>query len=295
MLMLIRLLTYNIKDDAHGRKPLILQLLQNVAPDVIVLQEVGHPDTVRELAQALNFSFYFAQGNTKRNLALLSRWPIVEQASYHPWPLIHTTLLATAVEYRPGNYLHIYGAHLIANPLFVFEYWRLLEIRTILRYLRHVVANAVVPNAVVPNAVVPNAVVPNAVVPNAVVLNAVVLNAATSHLLVGDFNALAPGDPMLLHEWPLWLKAIVALQGGRVHRWALARLLAAGYLDCFRALQPKEAGFTLPTGRPNCRLDYIWAKGVWQERLRECEVVREPAGVADGASDHYGVTAVFDA
>jgi exonuclease III len=175
-------------------------VLQAAQPDIVILQEVGSVETAEFFAQALDFSYYFAfaQGNTRKTLALLSRFPIVKRQSYHPWP-IHATLLDATIAYEPGRQLHVCGVHLIA------------------------------------------------------------------------FHFI----------------------GGRLYRWALKPLLAAGYRDCFRTLHPDKAGFTLPAGATNSRLDYIFAQGSLKEQLKTCNVWQEPAAAAH-ASDHYPVMAIFD-
>jgi endonuclease/exonuclease/phosphatase family metal-dependent hydrolase len=212
--------------------------------------------TSHGLAQSIQAFHYFAQGNTSRNVALLSRFPIIARQSHHPWPPIHTTLLDATVELKPGKHLHIGGVHLIALLFVAFELWRLLEVRAILRHLT--------------------------------------ASYATPRLLAGDFNAIAPGDPVLVKLWPRYLKLMLALQGGRVYRWAMAKLLSAGYHDCYRTLHSDEGGFTLPTGTPNSRLDYLFVKGIAEEQVKACYVVREPAYLLDEASDHYPVMAILD-
>jgi exonuclease III len=102
-----------------------------------------------------------------------------------------------------------------------------------------------------------------------------------------------PHDPVAVEQRPRFLKLVLALQGGRLYRWALKPLLAAGYRDCFRTLYPDKAGFTLPAGAANSRLDYIFAQGSLKERLKSCTVWQAPAAAVH-ASDHYPVMAIFD-
>lgn len=249
----MRVVTYNILDNAVGRERLILQVLQAAEPDIVVLQEVGRAKAVKQWAKALDMEFYFAEGNSKRHLALLSRWPIVYQGSYHPLPL-STTLLEATLQFTPDQRLHIYGVHLAAQPFVLFEMWRLWEIRTILwRATEHL---------------------------------------SQPCLLAGDFNAIAPGDTPNVSAWPRSLKRMLALQGGCMLRTAISEVMKAGFKDCFRSLHPQEDGYTLPTPVPNSRLDYIFANEMLNSRLAECRVIRD-LSVVEQASDHYPLLAEF--
>ena len=73
----------------------------------------------------------------------------------------------------------------------------------------------------------------------------------------------------------------------------LPNYLRAGLTDCFRELHPTDDGFTLSTGHPNSRLDYILINASLKPRLKNCWVVHEPAAV-NRASDHYPVAAEFE-
>ena len=58
------------------------------------------------------------------------------------------------------------------------------------------------------------------------------------HLIVGDLNAIAPGDRVLQHKNPPRMRRLMAMQLGLIFRLAVPRLLTAGYIDCFRQLHP---------------------------------------------------------
>lgn len=116
-------------------------------------------------------------------------------------------------------------------------------------------------------------------------------NRASPHLLVGDFNTLAPGD-MLTPERPL--SADVAERAEREYarpRLSIPLLLAAGYVDCYRALHPEQSGYTYRSDAPLARIDYIFASPQMARRLRACE--RVEGELAGGASDHLPVWADF--
>ncbi len=251
--MSLRVMTYNILDNAVGRESLVLEVLQVTQPDIVILQEVGRAETATEWARALGMKSCFAPGNSKRNLALLSRLPIVQYGSYHPLPL-STTLLETTLEIAPDRRLHVCGVHLVAQPFALLEIWRWWEIKIILRRIK--------------------------------------VHMREPCLLAGDFNTIGPGDPVNIDEWPPRLKRMLVWSGGRVARWAILEVKAAGLADCFRSLYPSEDGFTVPTPAPNSRLDYLFANEVLRNWLIDCRVMHEPPKVKQ-ASDHYPVIATF--
>ncbi len=249
----MRVITYNIRDNAVSRENLILEVLQAAEPDVVVLQEVGRSETAAQWAKALGLEFCFAAGNSKRHLALLSRLPIRYQNSYHPLPL-STTLLEATLQVTSGQQLHVCGVHLAAQPFVLFEMWRWWEIAIILRRIK--------------------------------------ARLSQPCLLAGDFNAIAPDDSVNVNAWPRRLKRMLDLQGGRVLRRVISEVRMAGFVDCFRSLHPQEDGYTLPTPTPNSRLDYIFVNEMLNGQLAECRVMRDPSAV-EQASDHYPLLAEF--
>jgi exonuclease III len=177
----------------------------------------------------------------------------VQQQSYHPIPL-STTLLEATLQIAPDQHLHVYGVHLAAQPFVLFEMWRWLEIKTVLHRIKSYPSRLC--------------------------------------LIGGDFNAIAPGDPVNVSAWPSSLRWMLAWQGGRVLRWTISEVMAAGLTDCFRSLYPKKDGFTLPTPAPNSRLDYLFVNKALRAQLTECCVVRDPQAVTQ-ASDHFPLMAKF--
>lgn len=109
------------------------------------------------------------------------------------------------------------------------------------------------------------------------------------HLLLGDLNALAPGDYAGQQEpWPA-LEAAIGEPGRRLTEpQVVPRLLRAGYVDAF-ATKGEGAGETYPTTRPLIRIDYIFIPEAGREALHTCR--RWDAGVARAASDHFPVLA----
>jgi endonuclease/exonuclease/phosphatase family metal-dependent hydrolase len=116
-------------------------------------------------------------------------------------------------------------------------------------------------------------------------LRAVAASGKGPHVLIGDFNTVAPGDIFDMRKLPRRLRALVWLSGGHVRWRTIATVLAAGYVDSFRQLHPADVGYTLPTPDPHVRLDYAFVPGAFAQHVRSCEIVRTP-DVAE-ASDHF--------
>ena len=116
-------------------------------------------------------------------------------------------------------------------------------------------------------------------------LRTVAAHQAGPHILIGDFNTVAPGDIFDVRRLPRRLRALVWLSGGHIRWRTIATVLAAGYVDSFRQLHPDDLGYTLPTPDPHVRLDYAFVPGAFVRHVRSCEIVRTP-DVAS-ASDHF--------
>jgi exodeoxyribonuclease-3 len=233
-------MTYNIREGATGREAAVLEVLHAAQPDVIVMQEVLDRSSAQYFADALGLSLTFADSNARtRNVALLSRYPVIAAESFHPFPLLRTLLLATIALPR-GPQLNLFGLHLGM----IHDVWRTYELSVILKRIDAHAATYRTPFA----------------------------------LLTGDFNAAAPGDRVQLEGLPLVYGAVLAMQFRYAPRMALRRIKHAGYLDCYRTCHQYEDGFTLPTFHPSVRLDYFFANDTLADRLRKCEVIRSSVG-----------------
>jgi exodeoxyribonuclease-3 len=116
-------------------------------------------------------------------------------------------------------------------------------------------------------------------------LRAVAAHQQGPHVLIGDFNTVAPGDLLDVRKLPHRLRTLVWLSGGQIRWKTIATVLSAGYIDAFRRLHPTDAGCTLPTPEPHVRLDYGFVPGGLVHQVSECAVIRTPEAAA--ASDHY--------
>lgn len=107
------------------------------------------------------------------------------------------------------------------------------------------------------------------------------------HILIGDFNAIAPDDKPEIKRMPFWLRLVIGLSGGISHL-ALQKLISVGYVDVFRNFHPDDVGYTLPPPQPNTRLDYVFAYPTLMDAITNCQVIRTPIAV-NSASDHYPI------
>jgi len=110
------------------------------------------------------------------------------------------------------------------------------------------------------------------------------------HLLLGDFNAAAPGDEPLIKRMPYWIRAPIRIGGGRIKTRSIDILRRAGFTDAYRRLHPHQPGFTFPSFSPHIRIDYVFLSPGFPWSLEDCCVVRAPAIVAQ-ASDHLPLLA----
>jgi exodeoxyribonuclease-3 len=107
-------------------------------------------------------------------------------------------------------------------------------------------------------------------------------------LLLGDLNAIRPGDPV---GEPAGGEAKVGDALPDAPRRTIQSLLDAGYVDCYRALHPRRPGYTYPSRAPWLRLDYVFVSPAMAEALASCTIV--DGELARRASDHLALTAEF--
>ena len=106
------------------------------------------------------------------------------------------------------------------------------------------------------------------------------------HVILGDFNTLAPGELLDTTLLPLRLRPFIWLSGGYIRWGTIQMMLDSGYVDGYRMIQPHDRGFTFPTWNPHVRLDYIFVPAPFVDRLKTCQVFNG-SGVAAQASDHF--------
>ena len=112
------------------------------------------------------------------------------------------------------------------------------------------------------------------------------------HVLVGDFNTLAPGEVLKMDRLPGWIKALIWISGRQLQRETIQLMLDAGYNDGYRTLHD-DKGYTFPTWDPHVRLDYVFVPKAFRERLLHCAVITEPKERIRAASDHCPLEVVL--
>ncbi len=123
-------------------------------------------------------------------------------------------------------------------------------------------------------------------------LSAIARHQHGPHVLMGDFNTLAPGELLDIRQLPARLRTLVWLSGGRIRWRTVQSILDSGYIDGYRTLHPENPGFTFPTWKPHLRLDYAFVPAAARGRLRTCEVVNGAHALT--ASDHFPLFVEFD-
>lgn len=124
-------------------------------------------------------------------------------------------------------------------------------------------------------------------------LSAIKKHQAGFHVLVGDFNTLAPGERFNLPKMPIWIRVLIWASGRDIKRETVQTLLDADYIDAFRHLFPNDIGYTFPVYNPHVRLDYLFLPARYADRLKSIEIIKQPF-VVQTASDHYPLLASLE-
>jgi endonuclease/exonuclease/phosphatase family metal-dependent hydrolase len=292
-------LAYNILLGGTQREKELASIIQSIQPDIVGLVEATNPHVVEELAGQLGMQFYLSgrsRGLRDWNIAVLSKLPII-QTRVHTAPAIFTRrhLLEVELEETNGEHLTVFVTHLTASFFRGMKSVRKrrCEVEEILRIMAP--------------------------------------HQGTPHLVMGDFNSKAPGEDFkgsALLRYFRSQRAPHSLRpkqsdGKNWIRYTLRRilrlgiyspflipladrlsrlyaqggidlLLKAGYVDCFRQMNPDDPGFTFHTAKPVGRIDYIFASPELALRLTNSKVIIEGDGVSGTlASDHFPVYAEF--
>ena len=303
---MIRILSYNILIGGTGRLEQLKRLIQSQQPDVVGLVEATDDQVVRRLADDLGMEYRLSgRARDKEALqgAILSRLPVLYTEVYSSTIITKQPLLEVGLRRPDGQPLIAFLTHLTAD---FSRGWaanrkRQREVHELLRIME--------------------------------------ARQGTRHLLMGDFNALAPGDrlkgssflryavdsrlynqlqadpsfrrpdldfvlpPALRVLKPLLARvpankvlasAIDKLDACYAPHGGIEQFRKAGYVDCFRALNPHDAGCTWPAPFPSGRVDFIFASPELARSLAASAVITEGGGIpASLASDHLPVLAEF--
>ena len=108
------------------------------------------------------------------------------------------------------------------------------------------------------------------------------------HVLLGDFNALAPGERLVVEKMPRWIRAMVWVSGRDIARDTIQTMLDARYADVWRRFHRDDPGYTFPTWDPHVRLDYAFVPMTYADRITSFEIVKAP-DIVKTASDHHPI------
>src|SRR5437588_8482423 len=153
-----RILSYNILVGATRRVDPLTGMIKAARPDVVGLVEATNPQVIEELAQRLDMQHVlsaYPRHLQDWQVALLSRLPII----YTKTHLLTKPALEVCVEEASGRQISVFVTHLSAafSKGWAGDGIRQREVRELLRIMS--------------------------------------ARQGTPHLVMGDFNALAPGDP----------------------------------------------------------------------------------------------------
>ena len=112
-------------------------------------------------------------------------------------------------------------------------------------------------------------------------------------MIVGDLNAIAPGELPVLSRLPMWIRFVLRVDGG-LGTAAVERILAAGYTDAFRHLNPSNPGPTMPALAPTVRLDYLMLGPGLLAGIAGCHIPDAEPSLLTAASDHLPVVMDLD-
>jgi endonuclease/exonuclease/phosphatase family metal-dependent hydrolase len=293
-----RILSYNILIGGTRRIDQLTTVIRSADPDVVGLAEATDPKVVEELASRLGMQFRvtgYGKGARDWNLAVLSRLPILHTHVHTRPAFDRKYLLEVQVEDVDGS------------PLTVFVIHQRSEFQKGAKSNR--VRRAEVQET----------------------LRIMAACQGQSHLIMGDFNSLAPSDELQassllrsmihrqpkkatllkMHSWKklrrrLMRQAVGILVSTKVGsslvdkvaphymRGGIDLFLQAGYVDCFRQANPDAPGFTCPAIEPAGRIDFIFASPELAARLASSDAISSVPGVqVHEASDHLAVYADF--
>jgi endonuclease/exonuclease/phosphatase family metal-dependent hydrolase len=248
----MRLVSYNILDGGEGRADPLAEVLIAQRPDIVALIEADNDAVVARLADRLSMECVQAAGK-RHGIALLSRWPIVESVNHGLLRADLSNALLQATVRQSADQEWVLGLlHLHPRATDEDDRLRRGEIAAICEiFARHRAAH-------------------------------------TPHLLAGDFNSDSPVQQIDIEACQAATRKAWHENGGHLPRGAIEKLLAAGYVDSFLAVNPASAprigSFT--TQFPGQRLDYIFGFGL-ENRFQSAWV--EQDRLAKYASDHFPV------
>ena len=302
-----RILSYNILVGATRRVNQLADMITAANPDVVGLVEATNPHVVEELARRLGMQHVisaYPKHLQDWQVALLSRLPIISSRTHLNPQVMNKPVLEVCLEEPDGTQFTVFVTHLSAafSHGWAGDAIRRREVRELIRIMGE---HRGTPHLVMGDF---NSLSPGDPFKASALLRYVVK-------LDKDYQknpSATIGHPYLDFVVPPQLRIFTPLlriiPRSKVLCWlfdAAASLYAprgcisllknAGYIDCFRELNPTAKGFSCPSGAPAGRIDYIFASPELAQDLSLCYIPTEGNGTTgEAASDHLPVVAEFD-
>jgi len=127
MIVIVKLLSYNIRFGGRGREAALAEVIGSVAPDLVVFQEAIHPDVIERLAAATSLPIWAAR--RRHSIGYISRLPVAHHEWHYPAGAKHS-FLEIVLE---GTESRIFGLHLSARFSKWSERQRAREIQSLLK------------------------------------------------------------------------------------------------------------------------------------------------------------------
>lgn len=124
--VVMRLLSYNIKHGGRGREAALADVIDDAAPDLVVLQEARDPAVVHRIAERLGFAQCGARAG--HSLGFMSRQPVRHVEWHRPRVSRHAFLEIVPAD---GAW-RVFGVHLSAVHAAWTEQRRVFELRALL-------------------------------------------------------------------------------------------------------------------------------------------------------------------
>jgi exodeoxyribonuclease-3 len=131
----VRILSYNIRRGGIGREAALAAVIADCSPDLVVLQEATHPQTVERLAGKAQMPTYASRPGT--SVAFLCRHPVQSFEWTKPRWARHAFLEIVLAPHE----LTVFGVHLSAVHSNWTERRRLIELRALLSHVNARTAN----------------------------------------------------------------------------------------------------------------------------------------------------------
>jgi endonuclease/exonuclease/phosphatase family metal-dependent hydrolase len=159
-----RIMTWNVRSGGWSRREAIEAVIRAARPDIAGLQEIA-PRTIDALAERLGMERVYSTPTSWHgsSVGLLSRWPVRVVPPHTDAPLLNA-MLEAVIEPPGAAPLRVFVAHLAA----AYNAWRAGE-SVRLRELRHILDGMAQAQE----------------------------KGGEPQLLMGDFNSLAPDEPLL--------------------------------------------------------------------------------------------------